>query len=122
MCTPKGTLIAVYDVRYNSAVDLQENIDVGVSRSVDGGQTWLPMQIAMDMGEWGGRSHKENGIGDPAILVDPQTGRVWIAGLWLHGNPGKRRGGLLSLELRLKRPVSLYWLIATMMEQPGQNR
>lgn len=90
VCTPKGTLIAVYDVRYNSAVDLQENIDVGVSRSVDGGQTWLPMQIAMDMGEWGGRSHKENGIGDPAILVDPQTGRVWIAGLWLHGNPGKR--------------------------------
>lgn len=90
VCTPKGTLIAVYDIRWNSSVDLQEDIDVGVSRSTDGGQTWLPMQKAIDMGEWGGRPQKENGIGDPAILVDPQTGRVWIAALWLHGKPGQR--------------------------------
>lgn len=88
--TPKGTLIAVYDIRWNSSVDLQEDIDVGVSRSLDGGQTWLPMQKAIDMGEWGGRPQKENGIGDPAILVDPQTGRIWIAALWLHGKPGQR--------------------------------
>lgn len=88
--TPKGTLIAVYDIRRNSSVDLQEDIDIGVSRSLDDGQTWLPMQVAVDMGEWGGRPQDENGIGDPCILVDPSNGRVWVAGLWLHGHPGER--------------------------------
>lgn len=90
VCTPQGTLIAVYDMRHNNSLDLQEDIDVGVSRSLDGGRTWLPMQKAIDMGQWGNRPEKENGIGDPAVLVDPQTGRIWIAALWLHGNPGKR--------------------------------
>ena len=36
--TNKGTLLGVYDVRYNSSVDLQEHVDVGLSRSVDGGK------------------------------------------------------------------------------------
>lgn len=83
--TPKGTLVAVYDIRHKSARDLQGDIDVGVSRSFDNGQSWLPMQTAIDMGEWGGKPNKENGIGDPAILVDQATGRIWIAALWLHG-------------------------------------
>lgn len=90
VCTPKGTLIAVYDARWNSSVDLQEDIDVCISRSVDGGQSWLPMQKAIDMKTWGNKPERENGIGDPAILVDPQTGRLWIAALWLHGHPGER--------------------------------
>lgn len=36
--TNKGTLLGVYDVRYNSSVDLQEHIDIGLSRSTDGGK------------------------------------------------------------------------------------
>lgn len=88
--TSRGTLIAVYDIRHNNAYDLQEDIDVGISRSADKGQTWLPMQRAIDMGRWGGLSEKENGAGDPAVLSDPQTGRIWIAALWLHGHSGKR--------------------------------
>lgn len=87
--TPKGTLLAVYDIRWKNAGDLQGDIDVGLSRSLDNGQTWLPMQKAIDMKQWGNKPEKENGIGDPAILVDEQTGRIWIAALWLHGNPGK---------------------------------
>lgn len=38
--TNNGTLLGVYDVRYNSSVDLQEHVDVGLSRSTDGGKTW----------------------------------------------------------------------------------
>lgn len=87
--TPKGTLLAVYDIRHTGARDLQGDIDVGVSRSLDNGQTWLPMQTAIDMGEWGGKPNKENGTGDPAILVDQATGRIWIAALWLHGKGTK---------------------------------
>ena len=52
--TNEGTLIAVYDIRYNSSVDLQEDVDVGMSRSTDGGQSWEPMKVIMDMEEWGG--------------------------------------------------------------------
>ncbi len=88
--TNKGTLLAVYDVRHNGEVDLQENVDVGMSRSTNGGKTWEPMKIIMDMGEWGGLPDRENGVGDPCILVDRQTGTIWVAGLWSHGKPGQR--------------------------------
>lgn len=45
--TNKGTLLGVYDVRYNSSVDLQEHVDVGLSRSVDGGKTWEKMRLPL---------------------------------------------------------------------------
>jgi sialidase-1 len=84
--TGKGTLIAVYDNRYNNSKDLQEDVDVGMSRSTDGGQTWEPMRVIMDMGEWGGRPERLNGIGDPSILYDPNTGTIWVAALWMSGS------------------------------------
>lgn len=80
-----GTLLGIYDVRRESARDLQGNIDIGVSRSADGGKTWLPMQIAIDMGKWGGLPEKFNGVSDGNVLVDKNTGTIFIAGLWMHG-------------------------------------
>lgn len=80
--TDKGTLLSVYDIRYNNAKDLPENIDVGLSRSIDGGTTWEPMKVIMDMGA----PHENNGIGDPAILFDPITKKIWVAALWSKGN------------------------------------
>jgi sialidase-1 len=84
--TSKGTLIAVYDNRYNNSKDLQEDVDIGMSRSTDGGETWEPMQVIMDMGEWGGRPDRLNGIGDPSVLYDPNTGTIWVAALWMSGS------------------------------------
>jgi sialidase-1 len=83
--TNKGTLIAVYDNRYNNSKDLQENIDIGMSRSTDGGQTWQPMRVIMDMGEYGGRSQRLNGTGDPCVLFDEKTNTIWVAALWMSG-------------------------------------
>lgn len=83
--TNKGTLLAVYDVRRESARDLQGHIDIGVSRSTDGGNTWEPMRIAMDMGKWGGLPEKFNGVSDACILVDKNSDAIYIAGLWMHG-------------------------------------
>ena len=80
--TEKGTLIAVYDIRYKHSGDLPANIDVGMSRSTDGGRSWEPMKIIMDMGA----PHENNGIGDPAILFDPVTKKIWVAALWSKGN------------------------------------
>lgn len=88
--TGKGTLIAVYDNRYNDPVDLQENIDVGMSRSTDGGQTWAPTKVIMDMEKYNGLPEDLNGIGDPAVLVDHNSNTIWVAALWLHGYPGER--------------------------------
>jgi sialidase-1 len=88
--TNTGTLIAVYDNRYESESDLQGHIDVGMSRSTDGGVTWEPMKVIIDMGEWGGKPQSENGVGDPCVLVDKKTGTIWVAGLWLSGSPGLR--------------------------------
>lgn len=84
--TQKGTLIAVYDIRYNNDRDLQEDIDVGMSRSKDGGQNWEPMKVIMDMGEWGGLPDSKNGIGDPSVLIDLSDNTIWVAALWVHGN------------------------------------
>jgi sialidase-1 len=81
----KGTLLGVYDVRYNNSADLQERVDIGLSRSTDGGQTWEPMRVAMTFGEEGGLPSAQNGVGDPAILVDKKTGTIWIVAAWTHG-------------------------------------
>lgn len=83
--TNNGTLLGVYDIRYNSSVDLQEMVDIGVSRSTDKGQTWEPMRVAMTFGETGGLPHAQNGVGDPSILVDEKTNTVWIVAAWTHG-------------------------------------
>ncbi len=83
--TNKGTLIAIFDARYERERDLQGHMDIALHRSVDGGQTWLPMQVALDMGEWGGLSQKFNGVSDAAILVDKNSDNIFIAGLWMHG-------------------------------------
>lgn len=56
-----GTLLAIYDARWDGVRDLQGDIDIALQRSFDGGRTWQPIQIIMDMGEWGGLPQKYNG-------------------------------------------------------------
>jgi sialidase-1 len=89
--TKKGTLIAVYDNRYNNSFDLQEHVDIGMSRSTDGGESWEPMKVIMDMGEWGGKPQNLNGIGDPSILYDHNTNTIWVAALWMSGLDTNKR-------------------------------
>ncbi len=89
--TNAGTLIAVYDNRNRAGGDLPGDIDVGMNRSTDGGETWEPMKVIMDMGDdpkW-----NYDGIGDPAVLVDRETGTIWVAATWSHGNRSWRGSG-----------------------------
>lgn len=81
----KGILLGVYDVRHNNSADLQEYVEIGLSRSTDGGQTWEKMRIPMSFGEHEGLPKAQNGVGDPAILVDRKTGTIWIIAAWTHG-------------------------------------
>ena len=83
--TNSGSLIGVYDIRWNNSADLQERIDIGVSRSADKGQTWEPMRIAMSFSDVDGLPAGQNGVGDPAVLVDENTGTIWAIAVWIHG-------------------------------------
>ena len=80
-----NTLLAIFDARYESSRDLQGNIDIALNRSNDGGVTWEPTQIVLDMKEWGGLPEKFNGVSDACILVDENSGTIYVAGLWMHG-------------------------------------
>ena len=88
--TNKGTLLGVYDVRYNNSADLQEHVDIGVSRSVDGGKTWEKMRLPLAFGETGDLPAAQNGVGDPSILVDTKTNTVWVVAAWTHGMGNQR--------------------------------
>lgn len=80
--TNKKTLVAVYDIRYDNSRDLPSNIDVGMSRSLDGGNSWQPMKVIIDMG----LPSENSGVGDPSVLFDPITKKIWVAALWSKGN------------------------------------
>ena len=90
--TVKGSLLAVFDVRWESAGDLPANIDVGLLRSTDHGETWSPLQVILDF-DAGVPGALGNGVGDPSILVDRDTGVVWVAGLWSQGDRGWKGSG-----------------------------
>jgi sialidase-1 len=83
-----GSLLAVYDMRYDSPHDLQGHMDIGLSRSTDGGRTWSAPRPVMDMGEHGGKPQRENGCSDADLLVDEKSGRIFVAAVWTHGKPG----------------------------------
>ena len=89
--TPRGTLLCAYDMRRRKGRDLQEDIDIGLMRSTDGGQTWEPQRVIMDMGTWGGHPQHLNGVSDPGLIVDPATGRVFCFGVWMVGKEGKHQ-------------------------------
>lgn len=79
----QGTLMAIYDARRDMGRDLQGDIDIGLNRSFDNGNTWESMQVVMDMGKWGGLPEKFNGVSDANILVKGSD--IYIIGLWMHG-------------------------------------
>lgn len=81
----EGTLLAIYDARWDLGRDLQGDIDIALNRSVDGGKTWEPMQRILDQHEWGNLPEKYNGVSDACVLSDDKTGTIYVAGLWMHG-------------------------------------
>ncbi|MCF3119846.1 exo-alpha-sialidase [Streptomyces arenae] len=68
--TVKGTLLAFAEGRVNDCSDAGD-IDLVLKRSHDGGRTWGPLQV---INEGAGDTH-----GNPAPVVDRETGRVLLA-------------------------------------------
>lgn len=65
-----GTLLAAYDGRPNLD-DLPNPIDLLLRRSTDNGRTWGAQQVVRTGGGL-------NGYGDPSLLVDVETGRIFM--------------------------------------------
>ncbi|MCW1925774.1 exo-alpha-sialidase [Luteolibacter arcticus] len=91
-----GVLHAVYDHRYDNSADLPANVDVGYSRSTDGGATWSTSRVIVDY-DASEPGSSGNGVGDPCILYDPVTDTMWVAALWSFGNRGYNGSGAGTL-------------------------
>ncbi|MFJ4210532.1 exo-alpha-sialidase [Paenarthrobacter sp. NPDC089675] len=66
----RGTLLAAYDGRPNLD-DLPNTIDLLLRRSFDNGVTWGEQQLVRT-------GSGLNGYGDPSLLVDARTGRIFM--------------------------------------------
>lgn len=64
-----GTIFAFAEGRRNSHSDTGD-IDTVLRRSFDGGRSWGPLEIVWDDGP--------NTCGNPTVLVDKTTDRVWL--------------------------------------------
>ncbi|NJD11252.1 MAG: exo-alpha-sialidase [Gemmatimonadetes bacterium] len=74
-----GTIIAAYDRRNDSSRDLPGDIDVVARFSSDQGRTWSAPRVIADHS--GGI-----GVGDPSLLVDRRTGRIFV--FYAYAPPG----------------------------------
>tara|TARA_B110000305_G_scaffold153209_1_gene169817 strand:- start:48 stop:992 length:945 start_codon:yes stop_codon:yes gene_type:complete len=63
-------------------------MDIGLSRSTDGGNNWARPVSIMDMKKYGDLPEDQNGCSDPNILVDRTTGEIFVSAVWTHGKPG----------------------------------
>lgn len=73
--TNNGVLIAGGDVRYAGPSDFQQ-IDIGIARSSDFGQSWSDKQIVLQHNNRCAHSRKM----DATILVNRKTNRVFLFG------------------------------------------
>ncbi len=71
VCTNEGTLLAACDARADRPGDAPNNIDLALKRSEDLGETWSVVEILIDDGG-------QMCAGDPCMLVDRETGAIWI--------------------------------------------
>lgn len=75
--TSKGTLLAFAEARKNSTSDTGD-IDLVLRRSSDDGATWGEMIMVWDDGV--------NTCGNPAPVVDEETGTIFLLMTWNHGS------------------------------------
>lgn len=75
--TKHGTLLAFAEGRKNNCTD-EGDIDLLVKRSSDGGKTWSPLQVIWSDGV--------NTCGNPAPVVDQNTGKIHLLMTWNDGD------------------------------------
>jgi sialidase-1 len=71
-----GTLLGFCEGRKNSRSD-SGDIDLLLKRSMDRGKTWTPQSVVWD--------DSTNTCGNPAPVVDRETGTIWLLMTWNRG-------------------------------------
>jgi sialidase-1 len=79
--TAKGTVLAFAEGRKNDCGDAGD-IDLVVKRSTDGGKTWGPLIMV-----W---NDNDNTCGNPAPVIDQQSGRIVLLSTWNLGTDHER--------------------------------
>lgn len=82
LVTRRGTLLAFAEGRKSGGGDAGD-IDLLSKRSTDQGQTWQPMQTIWD--------DAANTCGNPCVVLDRQTGTVWLLLTWNRGDDHERQ-------------------------------
>lgn len=98
IATPKGTLLAIVEGRKDSANDHGHN-ELLMRRSLDGGDTWTPMQLV--------KSDGANALNNPTLVVDRDTGSVWLVFVWTSTKKFKNNDEVAKATGR----VSDMWVI-----------
>lgn len=80
--TDRGTLLAFCEGRKAGGGDAGD-IDLLLKRSTDQGKTWSDLQVVWD--------DADNTCGNPAPVVDRETGRIWMALTWNLGSEHERQ-------------------------------
>jgi len=80
--TTKGTVLAFCEGRKQSGSD-SGDVDLLLRRSVDNGRAWSDRKVV--------RNDADNTCGNPAPVVDRETGTVWLLSTWNHGGDHERQ-------------------------------
>ena len=114
--TTRGTLLALCDARVEEPGDAPNNIDLVLKRSLDQGETWSEMAVIAD---FPGR----RAACDPCMLVDGQTGKVWVIydHVWPDSESLERANETLPAGVRPDRTGRIITLHAIVSEDDGQT-
>ena len=80
--TNRGTVLAFCEGRRHGRGD-SGDIDLLVKRSTDNGTTWSRQQVI--------RNDAANTCGNPCVVVDRQTGVIWLLSTWNRGDDSEGR-------------------------------
>jgi len=94
----QGALLALCDARVDRLADAPNNIDLVMKRSVDGGKTWGPLRVLVDVGE--------GAACDSCALVDRETGTIWVFTCYFPAGIGS-----LEAQPGLSGATVMYWAL-----------
>lgn len=98
----KGTLIAICDARVDRPGDAPNNIDLVMRRSLDNGKTWTAQQPIVNY-------PGSEAAGDASLLVDRQTGTIWLAYDYAVPEPQGNFGRIIRIHLRKSDNDGITW-------------
>lgn len=90
--TNKGTLIAVCYARVDKPGDAPNNIDLVMKRSFDNGKTWTKQETIVNFPD-------NDAAADASMVVDKQTGVIWLAYDYAIAYPQGQLGRIIRIHI-----------------------